>query len=715
MVCDPIKGGLGRRLLVFLGASALLMTMLALAEVDAAPKRAGGLASLRSVPTPTVPGLIGGSRSIVKNPEMAIALGKALFWDIQVGSDQTACGTCHFQAGADGRLRNQLGRPQAFEFGLAGPAFDRMPSGRQGGVDFLPRAADFPFTQFEDPADHLSPLKFTTDNVMGSAGTFHRHFIANGAGSAPDECRADESSHFRLDRRLTRQVGYRNTPTVINAVFNYRNFWDGRANWLFNGETPWGSRDLSAGVWVVDEAGKLIKRRLLLPNASLASQAVAPILNGEEMACEGRRLIDVARRVLPRKALQSQEVAPTDSVLGALRNGNGLGLHLDYAEMIQAAFSERYWKSRDRIEGDLSQLEANFAFFFGLSIQLYESTLVSDQSPFDSRPDATGYPRDLTEAQRHGLDLFVKNLCSTCHAGPDFTLAVHPDLINRTRNPNGPQFVDRMVINGVVPGLPAKDSVTFTLFDRGFANTSVVPTSADVGLGGTDPYGNPYGFSAQYVQVLRGERSEMVDPVKVFSCDFLDPFTLDYAPEELRADPFVTSPAQCRKTRSRALVPSPEKFALETAKPGAGRAHQMVRGAFKIPTLRNVELTGPYMHNGGMKSLDEVLEFYSRAGNINNEEHFATLVVSLGLTKEDRADLVAFLNSLTDDRVRFERAPFDHPSIDVPEGIQSNGEGLVPQASKDRFVHIPAIGREGRSLAQGPLRSFEERLQDASY
>lgn len=699
----------------FLWVSALLSTTLAFTEVDAAPTRAGGLVSLRSVPIPKVPGLTGGSRSIVKNPEMAIALGKALFWDMQVGSDQIACGTCHFQAGADGRLRNQLGRPQALELGLANTAFGRMPSGRQGGVDFLPRAADFPFIQFEDPADHLSPLKFMTDNVMGSAGTFHRHFIANGTGSGPDECRAEEESHFRVDHRLTRQVGYRNTPTVINAVFNFRNFWDGRANPWFNGETPWGSRDPSAGVWVVNEAGKLIKRRLLLPNASLASQAVAPILNGEEMACEGRRLIDVARRVLPKKALQSQEVAPTDSVLGGLRNENGLGLRLDYAEMIQAAFSERYWKSSDRIAGDLSQLEANFAFFFGLSIQLYESTLVSDQSPFDSRPDASGYPQDLTAAQRHGLDLFVKNLCSSCHAGPNFSLAVHPDLITRTRNPNGPQFVDRMVINGVVPGLPAKDSVTFTVFDRGFANTSVVPTSADVGLGGADPYGNPFGFSAQYLQVLSGERSEMVDPVKVYSCDFLDPFTLDYAPEELRPDPFVTSPSQCRKTRSKALVPSAEKVSLEAAKPGAGRAHQMVRGAFKIPTLRNVELTGPYMHNGGMKSLDEVLEFYSRAGNINNEEHFATLVVSLGLTSQDRADLVAFLNSLTDDRVRFERAPFDHPSIDVPEGIVPDAEGLVPQAAKDRLVHVPAIGREGRSAAQGPLRSFEERLQDTSH
>ncbi len=48
----------------------------------------------------------------VRDREAAIALGKALFWDMQAGSDgMTACATCHWHAGADARINNTLGLP----------------------------------------------------------------------------------------------------------------------------------------------------------------------------------------------------------------------------------------------------------------------------------------------------------------------------------------------------------------------------------------------------------------------------------------------------------------------------------------------------------------------------------------------------------------------------------------------------------------------------
>src|SRR4051794_16627049 len=69
----------------------------------AASAQQGG--SLKRVPVPTVPGL----DRYVRDQRILVALGKALFWDIQVGSDgRTACATCHFHAGADHRVRNQL-------------------------------------------------------------------------------------------------------------------------------------------------------------------------------------------------------------------------------------------------------------------------------------------------------------------------------------------------------------------------------------------------------------------------------------------------------------------------------------------------------------------------------------------------------------------------------------------------------------------------------
>ena len=62
------------------------------------------LASLKTVPTPEPKNLM----RFVRDRAAAIVLGKALFWDQQVGSDGQACASCHFHAGADSRSKNQL-------------------------------------------------------------------------------------------------------------------------------------------------------------------------------------------------------------------------------------------------------------------------------------------------------------------------------------------------------------------------------------------------------------------------------------------------------------------------------------------------------------------------------------------------------------------------------------------------------------------------------
>ena len=69
-------------------------------------------------------------------------------------------------------------------------------------------------------------------------------------------------------------------------------------------------------------------------------------------------------------------------------------------------------------------------------------------------------------------------------------------------------------------------------------------------------------------------------------------------------------------------------------------------GKFKIPTLRNIELTGPYMHNGSISTLEEVIEHYNSGGNDHmNKSDF---IRPLNLTSSEKSDLVAFLKSLTD-------------------------------------------------------------------
>jgi len=71
------------------------------------------------------------------------------------------------------------------------------------------------------------------------------------------------------------------------------------------------------------------------------------------------------------------------------------------------------------------------------------------------------------------------------------------------------------------------------------------------------------------------------------------------------------------------------------------------KGAFKTPTLRNVALTAPYMHDGSLKTLKAVVDFY--AGGANSNPYLDPKIKNIHLTGEERADLTAFLESLTGD------------------------------------------------------------------
>jgi len=73
-------------------------------------------------------------------------------------------------------------------------------------------------------------------------------------------------------------------------------------------------------------------------------------------------------------------------------------------------------------------------------------------------------------------------------------------------------------------------------------------------------------------------------------------------------------------------------------------------GAFKAPTLRNIALTAPYMHNGAFNTLEEVVEFYAKGGGRDaGVENVDIHVLGFDLTEQERSDLVAFLYALTDE------------------------------------------------------------------
>jgi cytochrome c peroxidase len=708
--------------------------------------------SLKELPVPQVPGLLDGSEPIVIDKNAAIALGKALFWDTNVGSDGMACGSCHFHAGADSRTNNQVS-PGSQSTPASDRQFDSNSNSQPLGPNHNLSLSDFPLHQRQKPLVEISEVKYDTANVVGSSGTFSGEFkTANRSGTGVDSCSRSVDDIFHVGSIGTRRVTPRNAPSVINAIFNHRSFWDGRANNVFNGSSPWGDRDPNAGVWIESNSGTVSKQPLHLINSSLASLAMGPPLNTTEMACSNRSMMNIGRKLLHRKPLQNQKVHAQDSVLGpySLSTATKLkpGLNTTYKNLITKAFSQKYWAYNGNIpmpaparQQPYKQMEANFGMFFGLAIQLYESTLISDESPFDkSARDTNQQPIDLTASELNGLDQFRMNLCSLCHIGPNFTAAsVNANAaLNQTRNAalnqtlpdvfGEPGFFISTTTNVVerIPVLVNGTGVT-TFYDTGFASTGVADEASDVGVGGVDDFGNPLSFSKQYLQHLVGNNSAVKDGdvSKVRACDFQEEFAVNFMPSYLAnsmftlADGIQPQPqdtANCFLSGlSNAFLPKPAVAKAELDNPNTQKMLAEVKASFKTPTLRNIELTGPYMHNGSMATLDQVIEFYTRGGNFKNNAKQVTRVFQLAnlqFSKQNRDDLVAFLKTLTDDRVRYQKAPFDHPEIKIPHGHIGNEQAVNGKNSisrllaKDNYQIIEAVGANGTASALKPFDSY---------
>jgi cytochrome c peroxidase len=716
---------------------------------------------LIGVPIPPVPGLLDGPEPIIIDRDKAIALGKALFWDNNVGSDGMACASCHFSAGADSRIKNQI-NPGVKSTLPSGQTFDNLGSG-SGGPNHTLSLSDFPLHQVSDPLHKGSSVVRSTDDVVSSAGTFsgQYHGASRFSGNA-DDCSRSADPIYHVNGVGTRRVEPRNTPTVINAVFNHRNFWDGRANNIFNGSSIWGDRDPNAGVWVKVNARTAVKQKLHLENSALASQAIGPGLSDLEMSCQQRTWPDVGRKLLLRQPLQNQKVHYDDSVFAplnlALSTPGNLknGLNTTYKALITQAFNPKYW-SYTRIgqfgapagQTAYDQMEANFAMFFGLAIQMYESTLVSDQAPIDlSRRDENLTPIDLSPAALRGLDTFTLNHCNLCHAGPTLTTAAvqtNAALITPTpgktygpahslipfgANALGPFDAARFAGISQYANVVTRDRAKTggnRLMDFGFANTGVGDPNADPGVGGLDDFGNPLSFTSQYIQYLLDNPAGIYDSAasKVRSCQFMVSLALgtDTAsaniftnPDGITADGSkegILRDQNCPQlTTSNAYIPTAAAAAANLSGPKMAYSNQ---GVFKIPGLRNIELTGPYMHNGSMATLEQVIEFYARGGNFDSiHKHNATTIATLaGFDAPMIADLVEFLKSLTDERVRNESAPFDHPELSIPNGHVGNesavnpGNPLNAGLATEEYLVIPAVGANG---AANPIRRFDEQL-----
>ena len=707
------------------------------------------LSSLKTVPNPVIPTNPATGAPMIREDLVdyiaflpkAIELGKALFWDMQAGSDdKTACASCHFQAGADVRWKNQL---------EPGPNKNWSPK----AANAILGATDFPFTDPAVPKD--------TDNIAGSQGVRKSTFVSINTKTGAESTTLASDSVFNVNGVNVRQVTGKNSPSAINSVFNHRQFHNGRAQPEFNGVNPFGYRDPSARVRTPDSKGNLLSIDIKISNASLASQAVGPPLNTTEMSATNRTFPDLGRKLLLRTPLGLQKVDPTDSVLGPLAApGTAKGLTTTYKTLIQQAFQPKWWNSSKSVSingKSYSMMEANFSLYWGLAIMLYEATLVADNSPMDQylasrvftlNPDGTiasytSNPNFLqpvvtrlntefnttltTEDILNGLALFELPVapppsypiptaagvpqagagCIACHLGAETTSASIRNVAGGGLEAGDAAFknagfdlrMERMFkkMDWTPPGpltpVPAgTDSITFdpntyainvvdingspvtplplpvVTYDSGWYNLGVRPSTDDLGVGALDPFGKPLSWTEYFQQTLAnpsvikvpggGLASACVPPSAAlgtpFAGEVLNPLT---GFPLLAGGLLKTEPTD-------------------------------VAGTFKTLALRNVELNGPYFHNGGKSTLAQVVDLYDGGGDFANPTK-SPLMVPLMLSQQQITDLVAFLLALTDERVMYQRAPFDHPELPVPNGAPDASPGT------DDMVTIPAVGTAG--------------------
>ena len=545
---------------------------------------------------------------VIQDETAAIQLGKALFWDVQVGADnKTACATCHNFGGADWRTKNQLASGGNRELKLA---------------DFLENDGRL-------------------DDIVGSQGVVQENHVGvdpsgRDHGEAPTV--QELVKKFTLDGTVesrTRQVTGRNTPSVINAAFYARQFWDGRAHRFFNGENIFGTQDPNAGVWENNNGVVAKNTNFLIDYSSLASQAVGPVGSSVEMAHGpdgARSLPELGKKMLDAstRPLGLQKVHASDSVLSSLVAANGVGLNKSYAELIRQAFKPQFWNYEGGEVAGHTQMEANFALFFGLAVQAYERTLISDESRFDKF--VRGQDVDLTYDEKEGLLRYFNSSmgCTACHDGAMFSAATWGSLSTP---------VEAMSLMNTTEGL----------YDNGFYNVGVQDQKLDAGIGRMDlPFG---------------------------------PISLSKLATGVTNSNMKVAPAQQWPNLS-TNISLPAK----------------VEGMFKTPTLRNVELTAPYFHTGNYATLEDTMNFYADGGDFPANPHLDDdmhpIRQLLGYP-ERVAQLAAFLRTLTDERVRHRSAPFDGPELAVPNGHSAGGNGTA----LDDMVVLEATGSQGTSVA----------------
>ncbi|HSB82846.1 MAG TPA: hypothetical protein VLM91_29060, partial [Candidatus Methylomirabilis sp.] len=352
--------------------------------------------------------------------------------------------------------------------------------------------------------------------------------------------------------------------------------------------------------------------------------------------------------------------------------------------------------------------------------------------------------------------------------------AVERRIVDQSIVPNP---VDGLAYPGAtaagLPGFGPWTGADSAFLDNGMYNLGVRPIGEDIGRGGNDAFGWPLSLTALMMKNLEGPAFEPGVPMQNFDPDaegfglfgdspqdqninpgleaeplnprlppYLAPFSNnltvgDFQPELDEAggaiggmvntltdiaiiEGFMDTLGPFNPAGVTAEVFNSGEGEMMGTWPVVNRVGRM--GSFKAPQLRNVELTGPYFHNGGMLTLRQVVDFYTRGGDfpISNAAHRDFNLVNMNievqsnLTEAEKVALVDFLLELTDERNRFDRAPFDHPEVILPvDGTAPDNTGRTALLADPRFRAVNAVGAAGRppfdgtdALNTGPEPTF---------
>jgi cytochrome c peroxidase len=275
---------------------------------------------------------------VVDDRDAAVKLGKALFWDQQIGSDNgsaQSCASCHYQGGADSHpARIEAGRLANGKIGSLGVRFSNFM-----GVNVIGGVA------------MAKDMMAVTGGEMGTAGDW--------------------------------MITGRQAPPSVESD-NTHNFWDGRANNIFNGCDP--SGEIKDCLYKRNSSGTLVPASFAIENFSQGSQAVGPPNNEVEMAAMGRTFAELGfkmARVTP-LGMQYGDLADELHESGSsyedlIEAAFGTGL-ADFIgdEIVPGVQARVMWDGAAMSLEPVRLTEHNFSLFFGIAVALYEQTLTAE-------------------------------------------------------------------------------------------------------------------------------------------------------------------------------------------------------------------------------------------------------------------------------------------------------------------------------------------------